>query len=545
MTPMINRIASNLKWIIDGTKMGYTSIVFWGCLIFFFCVYFLLKNRTLKTAWILVANIVFYAWSGGWAALWILFATSIVVYAISLRMESIYKGFEAETADMTSKEKMPVLDGYKKRTKRYLILAMFLIFGIWIYVKVGRLYLTDSVTTFREWFSGKGIIVPLGISYYTLSAVGYLLDVYWRKTKPEHSFFELFTVMTYFPHIVEGPIGKYSKLLKQLNNLPQFDYERVCFGLQLMLWGYIKKMVIADRIAMLTTTIFGNPLNYGGIEILLAVVLCIFELYADFSGCMDIVCGISQAIGIDLDQNFRQPFFSANTSEFWRRWHITLGAWTREYIYMPISTNPRFMKWTWNIKQNGNTELYTFIKNLIPLLAVWLFTGLWHGTGIDYIAWGLYWCALIMLSIETKPLCDKLCTSLKIDRERGYWKIWQIIRTCAFFAIGRMFTVAGGLTGCLLLWKQLFSETRLWTLFDGSLYTHGLDQKDFYVMLIGVILIIIIDILHERGYKIRETIAAQPLPIRWIIYYGAIFSILILGIYGAGYDAASFIYGAF
>ncbi len=545
MISLVDRGISNLKWIIDGTEMGYTSIIFWGCLAVFLCIYFLLKSEKLKITWILFANIVFYAWSGGWAALWILFATATVVYAVTRRMEYIYQGYEEETTGLSSKEKTSILDKYKKRTKHYLILALILILGVWIYVKVGKLYITESVTTFGEWFTGKGIIVPLGISYYTLSAIGYILDVYWRKTKPEHNFISLFTVMTYFPHIVEGPISKYSKLFPQLDNLPKFNYKRVCYGLQLMLWGYIKKMVIADRIALFTTTIFTVPEKYAGVEILLAVILSVFQLYADFSGCMDIVCGISQAIGINLEQNFRQPFSSKNVSEFWRRWHITLGAWTREYIYMPISTNPRFMKWTWKIKQNGKTELYTFIKNIIPLLSVWLFTGLWHGTGKNYIAWGLYWCALIMLSIETKTLCDNLCTSLNINRQRRYWKIWQSIRVFIFFAIGRMFTVAGGLRACLILWRQLFADARLWTLFDGSLYTHGLDQKDFYVMLIGVILIMIVDILHEKGVKIRETIAAQPLPIRWVIYYSAIFSILILGIYGPGYDAASFIYGAF
>ncbi len=545
MSAMMNRILPILQWIFTGTNMTYTSVVFWGCLLLFLVVYFILRGKKVKMAWIFVANLVFYIWAGGLAALWIILATAVLVYVISRRMEYIYQGYEAETAGMVPKEKNAALVPYKKRAKRCLILALFLIFGIWIYVKVGKLYAADTVDTLGAWLSARGIIVPLGISYYTLSAVGYLLDVFWRKTKPEHNLFALFTVMTYFPHIVQGPISKYSRLFTQLSNLPKFEWKRVCFGLQLMFWGYIKKMVIADRIALFTAPVFADPESYAGTEIFLTVLLYVFQLYADFSGCMDIVCGISQAIGIELDPNFRQPFSSKSVAEFWRRWHITLGAWTREYIYMPISTNPRFMKWTWKIKKSGDTDSYTFLKNLAPLLAVWLFTGLWHGTGADYIVWGLYWCALLLFAIETKPFCDKVCEKFHLDRERRRWKVWQSIRTFVFFAIGAMFTLVGGLQGCATLWRQLFSEARFWVLFDGSLFTHGLDQKDFTVALLGIVVILIIDALHERDFKIRETIAAQVLPLRWIVYFCAIFAVLILGIYGPGYDAASFIYGAF
>ncbi len=498
-----------------------------------------------KVVLILIANLVFYVWAGDRASLIIIFATALIVYLTSRRMETIYQGYETESKALQPKEQTRVLASYKKRTKRYLILAMFMILAVWIATKAGKLMDLTVVGTFRDFDLFSSVIVPLGISYYSLSAIGYLLDVYWRKTKPEHNFLTLFTVMTYFPHIVQGPISKYQKLTEQMNHLPKFDYKRVCYGLQLMIWGYIKKVVIADRIAIYTSAVFTAPAEFAGVEILIAVILGVFELYADFSGCMDIVRGISQTIGIDLDENFRQPFFAKSASEFWRRWHITLGSWTREYIYMPIAVNPTYMRWIWKVKKKAGNYLGSLLNDMIPLLTVWLFTGLWHGTGLDYIVWGLYWFLLMICSEALKPLIQKFTEHFHIHTERGYYKCLQGVRTTLLFAIGRMFTVAGGLSGFTLLWKQLFSESRIWVLFDESLYTHGVDQQYFYIILVGMVIMILVDWWHEKGIKIRETISGFPLVLRWGIYFLALFVILIFGAYGPGYDASSFIYGAF
>ncbi len=541
---MLEHLLATLNYIVSGIDMGYNSVFFLGGVLIFLGILFLLRGKA-RTVWILIMNLIFYVWAGGTAGFFVILATGLIIYLISRRMETIYAGFEAEKGGLPPKEQMELLNRYKKRTRRYLYLALLLVVGTWVAVKWGKLQNVETADSIREWIVGKGLIVPLGISYYTLSSVGYLLDVYWRKVKPEHSFLSLFTVMTYFPHIVQGPIGKYNKLIKQLDNLPKFDYERVCFGLQLMLWGYIKKIVIADRLALFTSTIFADPASYAGLEIFLAVVLCAVELYADFSGCMDIVGGISQAIGIELDANFRQPFFAKSASEFWRRWHITLGAWSKDYLYMPILVSPRYMQWTWKLKKKYGAYLSSIIKEVLPLFAAWLFTGLWHGTGWGYIAWGLYWFGLILLSQIAKPLMDRIVTRFSINTERPLFQAWQSIRTFFLFAIGRMFTVAGGFRNGLYLWKRLFASHRLWTLFDGSLYEHGIDRKYFYVVLVGMILMFCVDYWHEKGIHIRKNIAALPLPLRWLVYLAAMFTIVIFGVYGIGYDASSFVYGAF
>ncbi len=545
MSAHIQQAISLLNYIIEGTDMGYTSIVFLICLAAFFPVFFLLRGQNAKRILILTANLVFYLWAGSVGAFVIICATGAIVYLASLRMEKIYGKFESETKDLTPRERNAVLNGYKNRTIKILWLALFLILVVWIYVKTGKYFNLTAANGLRNFRLFKNVIVPLGISYYSLSSIGYLLDVYWRKVKPEHNFLTLFTAMIYFPHIVEGPISRYGKLISQMNAIPKFDYRRFCFGLQLMTWGYVKKLVVADRLALFTGKVFAEPTKYAGFEILITIILSVFQLYADFSGCMDIVRGISESLGIELDQNFCQPFFARDAAEFWRRWHMTLGAWMRDYIYLPIAMNPRFMKLISGLRKRGKVGLSSFLKILIPSSVVWLLTGLWHGTGMDYILWGAYWCFLIVLSSELKPAFDRLNGQLGINTESRLSRFWQSLGTFCLFAIGRTFSVAGGLVGCKILWRQLLVEVRPWVLFDGSLMTHGLDGKDFTVAVLGIVVMMIVDLWHERGMKIREKIASLSLPLRWTIYYASIVAVLILGIYGIGYDAKSFIYGAF
>lgn len=526
--------------------MSYNQGKFLVFLIVFFSVFFLVKFRPIRKVWILLGNIFFCMFSG-WTGLVVVFGTAVIVYITSLFMELVYNKYEKDRAgvELKPKEQVAFLAKYKRKAKVFLWLALLLILGLWIYIKFGKFTGMPTVNSFREMFTGMGIIVPLGISYYTLSAVGYLADIYWRKTKPVHNLLDLLVVMTYFPHIVQGPISKYDKLLKQISNIPKFDYTRVCFGLQRMLWGYIKKMVIADRLIVYTDAVFGNLNSFAGVEVFLAVVFSGMQLYADFSGCMDIVIGISQVMGIELEENFRQPFFSKSASEFWTRWHMTLSAWTKAYIYLPIAMSPKFMKLVKSLRKHKHKWLSSFVNSFVPLVSVWIFTGLWHGTGTDYLLWGLYWCAMMTISNETSFIMKKVGKWLHIDETKNYFRYWQYIRTYAIFVIGKCFTAAGGLAGFVTIFSRMFAEHRFWVLFDESLFTHGLDRRDFYIAVIGIIVMLLIDLAHEKGAKIREAIAAIPLPIRWCIYIAAIVVVAVLAIYGPGFDASGFAYGEY
>ena len=365
--------------------MSYNSLLF---LVFFaalLAVYCLMPGTAARKAVIFAGSMVFYIAAAGAGALAVLFATSLITYFVSVRIAGIYAAYETELSaraeelasleppqKLKPKEKTALLAPYKKRAFRYLLAGLILILGVLLYTKLGRVLGFESVTRLRDLRFSK-ILVPLGISYYTFSAAGYLLDIYWRKAEAERNYFSLILCMTYFPIIVQGPISRYDALMKQFDALPGFSYESVTHGLQLMLWGLYKKMVLADRLTLYPDYVFENLKEFRGPETVLAVLANVIVLYADFSGCMDIVTGASQVLGVTLEKNFDHPFFSLSAAEFWRRWHITLGAWFRDYLYFPL----------------GGSRVKSKFRVVLNLLIVWLATGIWHGADLTFILWGL------------------------------------------------------------------------------------------------------------------------------------------------------------
>lgn len=523
--------------------MSYNSIEFLLFFVCFMAVYLIMPRVWLRQLVILAGSVVFYLFNASFSMLAVIVFASVVVYAFTRCMERTYLQYEQAKEGLTPKEASALLGQYKKKNRIFLVPAIVIIVGMLVYVKIGRLYQLPEVKDFKD-ITWKAILVPLGISYYTFSSVGYLLDVYWRKAKCEHNYLRLLLCMTYFPSIVQGPINRYDKMMKQFGELPGFSYERVCFGLQRMLWGVFKKIVVADRLALFTAAVSATPQDFAGVEIVLSVVLGALQLYADFSGCMDIVIGAAQVMGVTMEENFREPFFSKNAAEFWRRWHMTLGAWFKDYICMPIAINPHIMKLGKKIRTKWGNRASQNFTTLIPLAVTWVLTGIWHGTGVGYLLWGIYWGTVIFLGGALAPEFKKLSQLLHIDTESISFRIFQNVRTFLLFCGGRVFNVAGSIAGLKLLVKQTFAEHRLWTLFDGSLYTHGLDEKDFRVAIMGLIMMWGVAMLHQKG-RIRETLAKQPLVFRWIIYLGGICLVLVFGMYGTGYDAKSFLYGGF
>lgn len=534
-----------VKYLTDrGITLSYHTLGFILFFALFLLIFFVMQANIIRRGVILVGNLVFYYWMGGRGALVVVIATSLIVYAGAALMGSVYLQFERSSSGLTNREKKAHLGKYRTRARVFLILTLVLLFGILVYIKAGRLLHFPQVESVSDLRMGK-ILVPLGISYYTFSCAGYLLDIYWRKTTAEWNYFNLLLGITFFPAIVEGPICNYRKLFRQLKELPGADYTRVCFGMQRMIWGFFKKLVIADRLAVYSGAVFADPGSYAGVEIVLGGVANALALYADFSGCMDIVIGASECMGITLEENFRQPFFAETAAEFWRRWHITLGGWFKDYVYMPMIMRPSAMKRASEIRKKRGAHASQVAQSTFPLLIVWLLTGLWHGTGPDYVVWGLYWGFLIVLGMIAEPFFTKLEAFFGIPVQTSGWRFVRRLRTFFLFVIGRMLTATGSLEGFALVIRRLISSNRLWVLFDESLYTHGLDRKDFYVALLGLLILFVVDLLHEKNMKIRGTIAAQPLVLRWCVYLGAILFILVFGIYGITYDASNFAYAAF
>lgn len=421
----------------------------------------------------------------------------------------------------------------RKKKKLYLAVALVVIIGLLVIFKL-KPYITRDVS----W-----LIVPLGVSYYTFSLAGYLADVYFKKENAEKNILKLALYTLYFPKIMQGPISKFRVIGPKLIEGHSFDYQRVCFGLQLIVWGYFKKLVIADRAALMTETVFDDIafFNGGGAVLIIATFLATIRHYCDFSGYMDIVIGISQIMGIELEDNFRQPFFSKNAAEFWRRWHITLGVWFKDYVYMPLVINPKLIQISGWMRKHFGKRIGKSILTVIPLAVVWLLTGLWHGTGLRYISWGIYWGTIIIISNVFAPEIAKLTKLLRINTESADWHIFQIFRTFAIFVGGLLCSTLIG-PGKLMLYVWIvikrFNLSRLW---DGTIYTFGLDKNNMMVLYISILILFIAEIYQQRG-SVREKIAELNSISRWIIYAAAILFVVFFGIYGPGYSTRGFAY---
>ena len=524
--------------------MQYNTLTFLVFFAAFLLLYLLMPFKRLRKVILLAGNIVFYTYGTDGTVLFVLLETALVIYLITFIIHWIYSAYERKAADLEKKKQRVLLKRYKRFAFPVLLMGLVCVLGALVYTKVGGLLSwerTDSLMSFRF----GTLLVPLGISYYTFSGIGYMLDIYWRKAEWEKNPVNLFLAITFFPSIVQGPINRWPKLFDQFNNLPGINYDRVCFGLQRMIWGITKKLVCADRLTVYANEVFSNLPNYAGVEVLCAVLANALAIYADFSGCMDIVIGAAETMGITLDENFRQPFFAQDAAEFWRRWHITLGTWFKDYVYMPIAMWKPFMKFCGFFRKHRMKRLSGIISAAVPLLITWFLTGLWHGTGEDYIAWGLYWGILILIETILAPEFKKLRMLLKIHEHSFGLRLFKMFKTFLFFCIGRMLTATGSIEGFFEIVRRLFAEARLWVLFNENIYTHGLDRRNFHVVLITLVLMWIIDLLHERGIRIRQRVAAQPLILRWLVYLGMIVFVIIYGMYGSAYDTSHFAYGGF
>lgn len=419
---------------------------------------------------------------------------------------------------------------YKRKRRFYLFTAITVLLSVLLFAKCHSLF---------QWkFS---YIVPLGLSYYTFSAIGYLADVYWGKEKAERNYFKMALFLLFFPKILQGPIAKHKTLAPQLNEGHAFDYQQFCFGIQLAIWGYFKKMVIADRIAVFTSKVISDHGAYGGAFLLFTFALAAIQLYCDFSGCMDIAGGISQMFGITLEKNFDHPFFSKTAAEFWRRWHITLGTWFKDYVYMPIVINPKLIQLSGRIAKRTNRRMGKNIMTVVPLSVVWILTGLWHGTGWNYFMWGIYWGTIIIFSNVFAPELKKLTKLLRIPANARWWQGFQMVRTFLMFCVGRIITMPSSLKESWDILKTIILQPNVWELVDGTMFNQGLDRIEFALMLIGIALLWNVSIQQTQG-SVREKIAGWNMVGRCAFYALSVIVILVFGIYGLGYGNTTFVY---
>lgn len=386
---------------------------------------------------------------------------------------------------------------------------------------------------------------PLGISYYMLSSIGYVLDIYWDTVKPQKNILKHTLFMIYFPQMTSGPFTTYQTISSQLFNGNCYNHDRITAGMQRMIWGFFKKLVIADRAALLVNTVYANPDTYSGFYIVTAILFFTIQLYADFSGCMDIILGTSECFGIYLPENFNIPFMSQNISEFWRRWHISLGLWFKSYLFYPVLKSNC-------IQQIGNKFKSVFSKKTaknitvyIALFIDWFAIGLWHGGTIKFIiASGMIPCFVIIFSILFNPLLKKVISVFHIKTDCFSYRFFGRIRT--FFIIWFIFGIirSESFLAAIHLYKKLFTYNP-WILFDGSLLKLGIDTSNMILLCVSIFILLIVDILHALNIKLRQSLRAQNILFQWVIILAGLFYVIIFGMYGPSYSAADFIYKGF
>ena len=440
-----------------------------------------------------------------------------------------------------SKDQKKVWKKKEKRKERLVfILCLLFNLGILIVLKYSFFLGTNlnhlfTVLDFPFQFSVPKFILPIGISFYTLQALSYLIDVYRDTICADKNIFCFSLFVSFFPIIMEGPICRYSEIAYPLYQGEDLSYRNITFGAQRILYGLMKKMVIADRLNIIVKTIFDHYASYDGGIILLGAILYTIQLYMDFSGVMDIVIGSGEMFGIRLPENFRQPFFSKNISEFWMRWHITLGKWFKDYIFYPLSLSKGLKRLTMKLRKVLGNHFGPFVSGSIALFCVWLCNGLWHGAAWTYIFFGMYHFCFILFENVTEPFFSKVYRKLHVNKESKIYLSLVIFKTWIIIIIGEMFFRATSLTAGFGMLEKIFTEFSLASFKHGFLYTLGLTKGDFIIVFLILIIVFVISVLKEKKIDVREKIANYPIPLRWTIYYVLILIIIIFGAYGVGY----------
>lgn len=504
--------------------MIYISQEFYLWVIILLILYYLLP---LKYRWLvlLTGSLGFFYWidADGFGAF---FAMIVLSYFMGLLL---YRSCNTSAPQLQPRRQSGKQSSKYNVSKRSTKCKLCLL--LCITVIAAPLLLTKNANfVLQKWFHAPEYfnwIVPVGIAFYTLQIISYLVDIYRGIIAPQHNFFRYALFVSFFPQIVQGPIPRYEQLGSQLYTGHQFDEKHFSKGLQLIIWGFFLKLMIADRAAIIVNTVFDQFPAYQGGYVFVAGVLYSIQLYTDFMACVAISQGTASLFGIELIDNFKHPYFSRSIREFWRRWHISLSSWLKDYIYIPLGGN-----------RKGRLAKYT---NLIITFAV---SGLWHGTGYKYVFWGLIHAAYQIVGMLTAPFKCKLYSAAKITEDSFLKKVLQTIGTFFFVMIAWIIFRAKSLKTGMAMIMSMFTVYNPWVFFNGSLFDLGITLEECVLLAVSIFILFQVERMQKR-ICIRDWILEQHLIVRWSIYLGAICGICIFGAYGVGFDAQDFIYGGF
>ena len=461
-------------------------------------------------------------------------------------------------------EKRRIRARFLRRKRIVLWSVLVMSFGILAFFK----YVPGLVNALTRGQRTLSLLVPVGISFYTFQAAGYLIDVYNGNVKAEKSFFKTALFISFFPQIIQGPIGFWDPVAGDLFARHRPDWSRCKHGLELILWGYLRKMVLADRIVNDIYIVTGDYQKYSGSMAVLAVLLYALQLYADFAGGIDISRGIAEILGIRLPENFRQPYLATSINDYWRRWHITLGAWMKKYIFYPLALTPLFAAAGKKLGRTrfGHTDLGRHASKALPAslscIVVFLVVGIWHGAGGRYVAFGLWNGLIIFASMLLEPLFPAWRSACGITALCGHrwgarlYRLFQILRTFVLVFVGYVFDVAQSFPAAMGMLKRMATNVQ----WSPVAFYHEINStyQNFnswsLMIVVGMAgMMLLADIYHERhdahlggdGVRLRDRIDRGSFVKEWVLLLACICAILLLGIYGPGYNPVKFVYANF
>lgn len=531
--------------------MGYQSmqfLVFSGIVLL---LYYLAGRKRQKYV-LLLGNTAFFLIAGAEYIPFIL-TTMCASFFAGKKMGAIYEELDERLKNCEAGEKKQLRAQAKARAKGAMLAALAVSVALLAVCKYTG-FVVDNINVALGWLGVAPIplfrmILPIGISFYTFMALSYVLDIYWRRYGAEKNFVFYAVYLSYFPHVVQGPIDRYQRFRDQIGSGVALDCKNLAYGAQLALWGLFQKLVIADRLGVFVDTVYDGWEQYTGTIFVLATVLYSVQIYADFSGCIDIVTGISEMFGIKLDRNFDHPYFSRTMPEFWRRWHISLGEWFKDYIYYPVSVSTLVKNRKKHYRDKGNKRGEVLFASCFPAFVVWVVTGIWHGAAWKFVAWGLYHAALIILGNVFSDFNAGLVEKAGIRTDTIGWRLWQTGRTFALCCVGRVFFRANSIGAAFGIFRNTLRDLSFIGIRSGYLYQFGLNSANFWFAMLAILVLLAVDLLqehlHAKDQRVRDLLARENLPVRWAVIYLAILLILIFGMYGPEYDASSFIYDQF
>ena len=526
---------------------SYEFLLFVAVLLF---GYYLIPKRR-QWQLLLVASLVFYLFAGPKYLIFLLL-TAGSTYLTARWMDDNLRAQEAsltEHRELWTKEQRKAFKAQEKKKRfRLLLLGLVFNFGMLAVLK----YTGFAVHNFNRVLHTFGVettlkipslLLPMGISFYTFQSMSYLIDVYREKTEAQRHAARFLLFVSYFPQLVQGPISRYSSLGPQLTAEHAFESKNLRWGLERVLWGYFKKLVIADRALIVIQTLLDEPEGYRGMYVLLMVLLYTVQIYADFTGGIDITIGLSEAMGIRLAENFNRPFLSRSTKEYWNRWHITMGTWFTDYIFYPLSVCKPMQKLSKLSRKYLGNAAGKRIPVYLATIATWFLTGLWHGAGWNFIVWGLLNCLVILVSQELNPLYDRFHHRFPALQESPVWHGVQAARTVLIMGVIRTLDCYRDVPLSFRLWGSMFTTFNYGDLFNGAIWELGLGCADWILLLCATALMFGVSLWGIRE-PVRAKLERKPFCEAFAVAL-VLLVIIVFGAYGIGFDANQFIYNQF